>query len=101
MNKQTKALLNRGLSLRFNHGVTFAHLTPMERAKHPEFTLIERPLPPKKHCVDSSFDNREKTGNKRRKRYEARTMKENPRLASLKTFLKQRGVTWGIAMGAR
>lgn len=43
MNRQTKALLKEGKSLKFNHGVDFAHLSGRERSTHPEFTILLRP----------------------------------------------------------
>ncbi len=63
-NKQTTRLRKAGFSLRFNSGTPFAHLSGAERARHPEFTIIELEST-KGRCVDSSFANRAKTGNNR------------------------------------
>lgn len=72
-NKQTRSLAKKGLSVKFNHGVDFSK----ERKHHgngdpgwwPELTKVERPKF-KGQCVDSSFANREKTGNKRTKAWQ-------------------------------
>lgn len=53
-NRHTRRLCYEGLSLRFNKGVNFSGITGRERATHPEFMLVNRPMPPKGVCINSS-----------------------------------------------
>lgn len=43
-NKQTRRLYKKQVSVKFNKGVDFAHLSGKERADHPEFTHVSFPF---------------------------------------------------------